>query len=264
MSKSSSNSNKKYKICFFCEDELFIVNLENIYNNPDYSIKCKKCNKPIDFKKGLFRTKNEKIYFKCEKCINKNSASYSKIIDHEATNENTILNKLEELKNVKDENQKTQFYNENLKEVLELEKFINYVLIIVNILPKNSKENEIINNFLNYFNYLIDISLKYSIIYEIYHFKKECNIYGDDYKNKFMSKKFQYFYNALIKRCFKKKCLSIEMLKYIHQKLFDLKLALPLNIYLQIDESFFKEKKRDIHKDIVGIFFDICNYYSEF
>ena len=51
---------KKYKICFFCEDELFIVDLENIYNNPDYSIKCTKCNKPIDFKKGLFRTKNEK------------------------------------------------------------------------------------------------------------------------------------------------------------------------------------------------------------
>ena len=115
-----------------------------------------------------------------------------------SNDELNFLNKLQELATVKDEKQKTQFFEANLKEILEIEKFLTHLFVIIRFYPKESREYKIINNFLNYINYLIDISLQHRIICDIYHFKKECIIYGDDYKNEYMSSTFQNFYSELL------------------------------------------------------------------
>ena len=161
------------------------------------------------------------------------------------------------------ESQKTQFYNENIEEINELETFLKYVLFILTKFPLTKKAKNIITTFLKYFDYMIDIALENAIIYDIYHFKKECNIYGDYYQtNEFLSQKFNLFYSKLLLRCKKKKYLSLEMLKYIHQNLYEKENAFPLENYILIN-NFYEVKKENMVEQIFDVASIINKYYLE-
>ena len=260
---------RKFKIIFFCENKRHINKIEEIYNNNKFCFKCNQCQNIISVNKDYFQAENKRIKFLCKNCFDKeNIKNYTRLIDYKGKKDNIfsdILNKLNNLKNVKEEKQLTEFYNENLVEINEFEMFLKYLFFTSNFFPLNSKEKKIINNFFEYLKKMIEISLNNKILYDIYHFKKECNIYGDIYEdNEFLSDNFNKFYSELLNKCSKKKYLSLEMLKYVHEKLFKLELASAIDDYILI-ENFYKENNnKNIANKIYKINSDISKSFFEF
>ena len=200
---------RKFKIIFFCENKRHINKIEEIYNNNKFCFKCNQCQNIISVNKDYFQAENKRIKFLCKNCFDKeNIKNYTRLFDYKGKKDNIlsdILNKLNDLKNVKEEKQLTEFYNENLVEINEFEMFLKYLFFTSNFFPLNSKEKEIINNFFEYLKKMIEVSLNNKILYDIYHFKKECNIYGDIYEdNEFLSDNFNNFYSELLNKCSKK------------------------------------------------------------
>lgn len=254
-----------FKVIFFCKDTKNSIEMNNIYNDKDYSIKCKKCKNSINVKQDYFKVKDEKLIFKCEKCISESeSKGYININKFKGENEDTelnILNKFNKIKIVKELTQKTQFYENNLKEINELEKFLQYLIFTLKYYPSKSKQRKIIKNFFYYLDYMLEIALKHTYLFDIYHFKKECNIYGDDYEeNKFLSENFNIFYLQLLIRCSKHKFLSLEMLKYVHNHLYEANLALRLDNYFLIS-NYFNDKKENVKNTIYNITSKISKSY---
>ena len=66
----------------------------------------------------------------------------------------------------------------------------------------------------------MDIATKNINIYDLYHFNKKAVIYSycNEAKKRFLSSNFKKNYDELLSNCLKGDYLSIEMLKYIHQK----------------------------------------------
>ena len=258
---------KGFKLAFFCNNKFNSINLIDAYNNKDYCIKCKECENPININKDYFKIIDKKLKFKCENCIlkKKKKNKYIKLSEYkyEINNNigNSVINKLNNLIKVNNKKQLTEFYIENLNEKKQLDKFLNYLLFVLRFFPKDSKIEKIIINFFKYLNYMIDIASKNILLFDIYHFKKECNIYADDYKEEFLSENFNKFYSELLKRCSKQKFLSIEMLKFVHKNLYNLNLSLPLNKYILIDN--YIKKKDNIKKKIYDIIFKIKKYYLD-
>jgi len=251
-----------FKINFLCTKK-YSINIENIYNNSNFCYKCKNCKENINFNNGYFRTKNQKVYFKCNLCFNEGKSQlYTKLIEYEVNNENNGLNVLSKFKEfIKPTNEiKNEFFIGNLKEINKIEKLLNYLIVIIRYFPKDNKTNIVINNFFNYFNILLEIAFNNIIIYDVYNFKKECNVYGDDFNNtEFKYERFKEFYTNLYQKCLKKKYLSIQMMKFLDNKYYK-NLSLPADYSIFI-HHLFKENKRNIQKEVLRICYLTSEYY---
>ena len=260
---------KKFKIIFFCGNKRHTNKIEEIYNNNKFCFKCNQCQNIISVNTDYLNTENNKIKFICNNCfVKKHMKNFTKLVDYKGEKENIsldILNNLNDLKNVKEKNQLTEFYNENLIEINEFEIFLKYLFFTSNFFPTNSQEKKIINNFFEYLKKMIEISLNNKILYDIYHFKREANIYADIYEdNEFLSDNFNKFYSELLNKCSKKKYLSLEMLKYVHENLFKLELALPIDDYILIANFFKENNNKNITTKIYKVISDISKSFLEF
>lgn len=251
-----------FKINFLCTTK-YSINIENIYNNSNFCYKCKNCKENINFNNGYFRTKNQNVFFKCNQCYNEGKSQlYSKLTEYEVNNENNGLNVLSKFKEfIKATNEnKNEFFIDNLKEINKIEKLLNYLIIIIRYFPKDNKTNIVINNFFNYFKNLLENASNNIIIYDVYNFKKECNVYGDDYNVKeFKSERFKEFYSNLYQKCLKKKYLSIQMMKFLHNEYYN-NLSLPAD-YSSFIHHLFKKNKRNIQKEVLRISSLTSEYY---
>ena len=256
---------KGFQVFFFCKENRNSIELKSIYSNGEYCTKCRKCQNIINIKQDYFKSKGEKLFFICEKCFSESKLKdYVKINEFKGENEDTEIKILDKIKNIKKPEVMTQFYNNNLEEIKELENFLEYLLFILKYFPSESKHKKIIKNFFNYLDYMIDIALKYTYLYDIYHFKKECNIYGDFYEdNNFLSEDFNNFYSQLLFKCSKRKILSLEMLRYIHQQYYTLNLAFPIRKYILIS-NYLKNKKENVKTKIYDITSRINKSYLSF
>ena len=246
---------KEYKIQFRCGK----IKLSEWNGLDDFCKKCCECEKIINIENDFYEKDEDGTIYFCLTCADKleekenNLIKLSNIFKKENSDDfqNKINKKLENFisRNIKETDK--EFYKNNYAQIELLGEFINYLCCFRNLYNDKSKRYKFVSNFLEYFEYLIDVSSNNLEIYDIYHFNKECNIYGYSIKeeNKFLSEQFKLEFNALLMKCEKKKYLSLEMLKFIHKKYLEMGLVNSLETSL-MDEIYFKENKLNINKTV--------------
>ena len=251
------NFGKEPVLVFLCEGNKKCINLNHYKNDIKFSRVCNLCRGQILVHIDYWR--KDKSIFLCEKCYNKkqkkgNYTQIKTIFSNKDENDigYKVWKKISDFidKNVnKGEN---EFYSINLSKIKLFMKFISYLYYMKQLYNETSDEYEIITKALEYSNYLIDIAIKNIEIYDLYHFNKECIIYGYSINNGiiFLSKKFKRKYEDLIQKCNKGRYLSIEMLKYIYSKYMDMKLINEDEISIIEEEYVDKNLNQDIGKTI--------------
>lgn len=268
---------KELMFSFLCMDEEYKLNELNKAQN--ISQKCRDCKQEIIITDDFCKMNNQNIFFFCKNCKkqkkNKNNdlIKISNVIykedEADSNRRNIIMNKINNFINNNNKSDKDEFYNMNLINIELFKQFIDYLFLLRNLYIKNDRAKNIISNFLDYYEKLIDVASQNILIYDLYHFNKETIVYGYFYKNniRFFSKKFRIKYKSLLFKCKKKRYLSLEMLKYINENYVLEKLS-DRDETLWMKIKYFQEEnidiKRIIFPTVAQISFDYLHIQKAF
>lgn len=252
---------KEYIISFSCKD---IKNkLSELNKSNTLAKKCDVCKNEIIKESDFCNINEDNTQFVCANCKksnnNLNLIRISKIIKKERNKSeenfrNTIIKKIDDFINNNGILKENEFYKKCLADIQLLKKFIIYLCFSNKLYGKKNKAYKIISNFLEYFNHLIDIAKTNIQLYDLYHFNKETIIYsfGYDEGKSFLSTQFEADYKELLNKCQKKRYLSLQMLRYIHEKYAEKGLANKIEKEL-MEIKYFKTEKIDSGENILSI-----------
>ena len=236
------------------------LKLSELNESKDVSLKCKDCNDEILINRDYCKKKKTKTVFICENCsqkkkrINMDFVKISSIFTKKDDDDNFNKEMEDKLTNFINKNEKlmvNEFYQKNLNSIELLGKFIIYLCFLRKLYAPKNEVNKVIFNFLEYFNHLIDVASKNKQIYDIYHFNKETIIYSylNNDNEKFLSNEFKPLYTNLLFKCKNKRFLSLEMLKYIHEKYSEKKLVdNSKTTYMKL--KYLKKEKIDVGREV--------------
>ena len=262
---------KEHIFSFSCMEEEF--KLSELNNAKSISQKCTDCKQEIIITDDYYIINNKNLLFFCKSCKkkekNKNmnlikiSNAISKENEADSNYRISITNKLNNFIKNNNKSDDDDFYKVNLTNIELFKQFIDYLFLLRKLYINNNKIKDIISNFFDYSEKLIDVASQNILIYDLYHFNKETIVYGYLYKKniRFLSKEFRIKYNDLLFKCKKKRYLSLEMLKYINEKYVSKELS-NRNETLLMKIKYFQKENIDIKGIIFPIVSDISlNYF---
>jgi len=257
---------------FQCDNKIYKIKLDDFFHSNDFKLKCYNCDNIINITKDYYHLINKTDgIFICSFCY-KNNTNFlnntSKLSNTNTKNNEfqSIINKIDNIPNNSNKLKQNKLYEENNKKLMKLKEFLLYLNNIRNYFPYKSKYVIIIENLFYYLDRLLINAIKYIQLYDIYHFNKECIIYGDYYREKeFLNDKFNKFYKHLLEKCNKNKVLSIEMFDYIRNNytLLSLEEVLKKKDKLYLKKIFEKNKNKDgISKYLLELEFNFSTLQS--